>query len=855
MRFEPHLHSRARQRWIGVICLSSLCALGAAQAGFEIDPLPQPVAPAGRGLKLYTTAESLTRFELDRLAEALPNWQAVTPQALCLWNAGVKVPFILHQQAADRLQPGDSILFYAQKLRSPDGGEHLYSDHNVYWLTWDSEPGQGFHQVDGTPDGSPECPWGMDTILLEEECEPVMFEFSLYWLWRFLNGRSQVTIPLTLESPAATVGLQAQVRVRLLLRSQLPEINPDHHWRLSLNGRLIMERQEDGSGFSEVEVAIPNQLLTAQNEIVVENLADTAAGELDVIILDRLEVRYWKELTHSGYPIEFSGIEAEGFRVTYRAEGPPLSNPLVLDGAGARQFYGYEAGWRDGSQVIRFADEAAATARYVIAEVDHAVSVPTIGVPIPCEGMTESGAAYIVITPQEFRSGAGLLAQYRQAQGWTSAVVTVEAIYDVFGGGIPGPEPIRRFLAYALQQWNPRPRYVTLLGDESWDTRQWRANNVSRSFIPSSVPFPAMDLGLACCQGNDLVPDVCLSRIPAFNMDHVINYLLKLIAFENQPAPLPWMNRYLLVSAGETAEERGYWEAQSEDLAWLIESHECQGYVRRLYKSSLQGDCAEAIGSAIAEGCAVVNYYGHAGVVCWEDMLRTYDVAEWDNGWRLPVVFSGTCYTGDFSEPVMVSLGEQMLRLDRDQAGAIAFIGASATTNSDTNHIIGSLLLKALTQQRIDIVADALAYSSRIYLASGFAPEWLFLYNQLGDSLASLHPARPSRLLAGSITLTATASGTRLQALGWVQRGDHSAWSLELQLLYDWQPTGLLLYDDGGHGDVLPNDQVYGLDILLPSEALRFKPSIQASRYLQIGGVDLLGRGLDPWPELLVSDH
>src|SRR5690606_36868629 len=57
-----------------------------------------------------------------------------------------------------------------------------------------------------------------------------------------------------------------------------------------------------------------------------------------------------------------------------------------------------------------------------------------------------NGADYLIITHSEFLVPAQTLADYREAQGLRTAVINVQDIYDQFGYGIVGRDPIRGFL-------------------------------------------------------------------------------------------------------------------------------------------------------------------------------------------------------------------------------------------------------------------------------------------------------------------------------------------------------------------------------------------------------------------------
>jgi hypothetical protein len=86
---------------------------------------------------------------------------------------------------------------------------------------------------------------------------------------------------------------------------------------------------------------------------------------------------------------------------------------------------------------------------------------------------------------------APLVAQ-RQAQGFTVAVVNVEDVFDEFSYGTHTPQAIRDFLALAKNSWAQGPAYLLLVGDASYDPRNYLgAGNFD--FVPSKQ----IDTGIA----------------------------------------------------------------------------------------------------------------------------------------------------------------------------------------------------------------------------------------------------------------------------------------------------------------------------------------------------------------------
>jgi hypothetical protein len=78
------------------------------------------------------------------------------------------------------------------------------------------------------------------------------------------------------------------------------------------------------------------------------------------------------------------------------------------------------------------------------------------------------GADYIIITHADFIEPAQRLADYRRTQGYRTAVVRVDDVYDEFNHGIYDPRAIRAFVHYAYHHWQkPAPLFLLLFGDST----------------------------------------------------------------------------------------------------------------------------------------------------------------------------------------------------------------------------------------------------------------------------------------------------------------------------------------------------------------------------------------------------
>ncbi len=84
----------------------------------------------------------------------------------------------------------------------------------------------------------------------------------------------------------------------------------------------------------------------------------------------------------------------------------------------------------------------------------------------------DNQADYLMIVHPSLKRALEPLAELHRRRGLTVQVVDVRDIYDEYSFGLRRPEAIQAFVADAWHHWKaPRPRFVLLVGDASWDSR------------------------------------------------------------------------------------------------------------------------------------------------------------------------------------------------------------------------------------------------------------------------------------------------------------------------------------------------------------------------------------------------
>ena len=136
-------------------------------------------------------------------------------------------------------------------------------------------------------------------------------------------------------------------------------------------------------------------------------------------------------------------------------------------------------------------------------------------------------ADYLLLAPQAFLAAAQPLLDLRESQGLVTKAVSLEEVYEQFGHGEVSPEAIKEFLEYAYHFWAaPSPRYVLLLGDASYDPKDYLETGV-KDWLPgfpvrTSYLWTVSDPAYASVNGEDLLPDMAIGRLPAGSVDEAL---------------------------------------------------------------------------------------------------------------------------------------------------------------------------------------------------------------------------------------------------------------------------------------------------------------------------------------------
>ena len=336
---------------------------------------------------------------------------------------------------------------------------------------------------------------------------------------------------------------------------------------------------------------------------------------------------------------------------------------------------------------------------------------------------------YLVIAPEEVKSAAQALADYRKTKGFSTAVVDLEDIMDEFNGGLSSPRAIRDFLTQAYTQWKVPPRFVVLAGAGSYDYQNYKGFNdslIPPLLVRTPYGLAASDNSLGDVVGNDGLPEIIVGRISAVNNAELQAYVDKVKAYESAAAA-PWMQQVVLVA--DNADGAGDFPKDSDDLAALVVGSSYQ--TQKIYLGSAASTRTGVL-NALNQGAAYFNYLGHGSSdqLADERMLLQSDVADLINGGRLPLALFLTCAAANFSMPGYDALGEALV-LKRD-GGAIAVWGPTGLSLNSEAKQFGDAFFNQTIRLDRRVLGESVFEAYQHYGANRYR-FMLDIYSILGD--------------------------------------------------------------------------------------------------------------------------
>jgi len=644
---------------------------------------------AGSAVKISVREEGWYRATQPELLEAGLD-PSVNPRFLQLFVEGEEQPLLVSGESDRRFDAGDTIEFYGIGHDTP------WTDTRTHWLVEGDRPGKRVGAAEGRARGKEAA----DSFLFTVECK----ERAIYFA-ALKNGDAENFFgPVISTEPANQLlglpHLDPSPAGDALLEVALQGVTmQSHRVAVFLNDIELSELTFEGQTSGVVQVPVP------QSELLEgDNLVTLAArgGQTDVSLIDFIRLTYWHTYTADDDALRFSALGGQQLTVG-GFSNPQIRIVDITDAGEVREVIGVMKA-ESGAYAVTVKVPGSGQ-KTLLAFTEARVRKP-VGISANQPSRWHQGiheAELVIVSHRAFIESAELLKSLREGQGWKVALIDVEDLYDEFSFGTKSPYALRDFLVRAMNHWKNPPRFVLLIGDASFDPRNYLGfgdyDFVPTKLVETAFLETASDDWFADMDGDGL-PEMAVGRLPVRSSEQAESVVWKILGYEQAEAG-DWARNVLLVA--DKNDTFDFESASTEVRGLLPEDMKVQEIFRgQKGNAAARSELLERLN----EGQLLVNYIGHGSVEIWRgSLLTSRDARGLVNIPRLPFVVSMTCLNGFFHDLYTECLAEALLKAE--EGGAIAVWTSSGLTWPDGQVAMNKEVVKALFNGKALTIGEA----------------------------------------------------------------------------------------------------------------------------------------------------
>jgi hypothetical protein len=598
----------------------------------------------------------------------------VDPRYLQLYVDGEEQSMMVTGSSDGRFDPEDAIEFYGR------GFDTAFTNTRVYWLVVGSRPGR---RLD-TP--ITDIRMGLDLKMLlsrglRGRGAPLSFPYSVefkertFYFPSLKNGEEDSffgslvynePVDQLINVPHPDSSAPDDAKLELVLQGAT---DFSHQVKILFNnqdaGLLVFSGQQRDT----IEIEIPHGLILEGENIVT---LEPQGGDEDVSLVDYIRLTYWRTYTADEDILKFTAMGTEWISIG----GFSTEDIRVVDITDPSQMFEVQSKVNSENSGYTITVKVPGHGqRTLLAFTDEKIKQPTgIAANIPSSWHeTTQGADVVIISSRDFLDSLRPLKELREQQGLSVVVVDVEDLYDEFNFGLKSPWPLREFLSRTYERWVPVPRFVLLVGDASYDPRNYLGfgnfDFVLTKFVDTEYIKTASDDWFVDFD-DDGLPNMAVGRLPVDSVDEAETVVSKIISYESAAG---FMNEALLVA---DANDSPYdFEASSAAVAALLPQNMTVRQILRGQNPAARTDLLNLLN----QGQLFVNYIGHGSTEIWKgNLLTSSDASDLTNSPYLPLLVSMTCLNGFFQDPASESMAETFLKAKN--GGAVGVWASSGLT-------------------------------------------------------------------------------------------------------------------------------------------------------------------------------
>ena len=318
----------------------------------------------------------------------------------------------------------------------------------------------------------------------------------------------------------------------------------------------------------------------------------------------------------------------------------------------------------------------------------------------PSHWSTPQDGELMILSHAAFLNALGPLVARRQAEGWRVQLVDLADVYDERGFGDKSADAVRDFIQAARATWRVPPRFVLLVGDATFDPRNFLGLGdfdfaPTRLIDTASMETASDDWFVDANQ--DGVPELAIGRWPVRTADQAAAVVAKTLGY----AGIADIGRGGLFVSDED-------DPSDPSLDFTAASAEAAAQVSgrmsvELFRRADPGATEAALVDKLNAGPFLVNYLGHGSVEVWDDLLDDTAAAALSNGTPSIYVVMN-CLNGFFHDLYTTSLAETLLEAP---GGAVAVWASSTLADFDQQPLFNQEFLMGIGSKSLGEAAVA----------------------------------------------------------------------------------------------------------------------------------------------------
>ena len=322
--------------------------------------------------------------------------------------------------------------------------------------------------------------------------------------------------------------------------------------------------------------------------------------------------------------------------------------------------------------------------------------------------------------------------KFHESRGTSVDTVSVDDIYDAFNFGEKSPFALQNYLKLASTSWRNKPQGVLLVGDASFDPRDYLGFGQT-DFVPTRM----IETAAFKTASDDWLTDfnqtgfgtIPIGRLPVSSVAEA-NLVVSKIAGYDKGTGLGAWNQQALVVADQNISANFTATANAVSLLFPAGVNVTKILADGQDPSVVQPQILAALNS----GSLIVDYIGHGSEQQWSfaDLLDDTSAAALANGNHLPVYVLMDCLNGFFQDVYASSLSTTLMLAPN--GGAVAVWASSGFTDAGPQATMNQSLITEWKSNPSMPIGQA-TLTAKLNITD---PDVRRTWNLFGDPLMSL---------------------------------------------------------------------------------------------------------------------